>query len=67
MSSGFLNRVVAVNPKGTINVIKAAVPIFRRQGTGGNIVVISSKNVFGPGVAFGAYSASKAGTHQISV
>ncbi len=60
------DRVIAVNLKGTFNVIKASAPIFRRQGTGGNIVVISSKNVFDPGAAFGAYSASNAGAHQIS-
>jgi len=61
-----LDRVVAVNLKGTFNVIKAAIPILKRQGTGGNMVVISSKNVFDPGPAFGAYSASKAGAHQLS-
>jgi rhamnose utilization protein RhaD (predicted bifunctional aldolase and dehydrogenase)/NAD(P)-dependent dehydrogenase (short-subunit alcohol dehydrogenase family) len=58
--------VIAVNLKGTFNAIKAAIPIFRRQETGGSIVVISSKNVFDPGAAFGAYSASKAAAHQIS-
>ena len=60
------DQVIAVNLKGTLNVIKASIPIFKRQGTGGNIIVISSKNVFDPGAAFGAYSASKAGAHQIS-
>jgi len=60
------DQVIDVNLKGTFNVIKAAVPVFKRQNTGGNIVVISSKNVFDPGAAFGAYSASKAGAHQIS-
>ena len=60
------DQVIDVNLKGTFNVIKAAIPIFKRQKTGGNIVVISSKNVFDPGAAFGAYSASKAGAHQIS-
>jgi rhamnose utilization protein RhaD (predicted bifunctional aldolase and dehydrogenase)/NAD(P)-dependent dehydrogenase (short-subunit alcohol dehydrogenase family) len=60
------DRVIAVNLKGTFNVIKASIPIFRRQGTGGNIVVISSKNVFDPGASFGAYSASKAGAHQMA-
>jgi rhamnose utilization protein RhaD (predicted bifunctional aldolase and dehydrogenase)/NAD(P)-dependent dehydrogenase (short-subunit alcohol dehydrogenase family) len=60
------DRVISVNLKGTYTVIKGAIPIFKRQGTGGNIVVISSKNVFDPGAAFGAYSASKAGAHQIS-
>jgi NAD(P)-dependent dehydrogenase (short-subunit alcohol dehydrogenase family) len=60
------DKVIDVNLKGTFNVIKAAIPVFKRQNTGGNIVVISSKNVFDPGAAFGAYSASKAGAHQIS-
>jgi rhamnose utilization protein RhaD (predicted bifunctional aldolase and dehydrogenase)/NAD(P)-dependent dehydrogenase (short-subunit alcohol dehydrogenase family) len=61
-----LDQAIDVNLKGTFNTIKAAIPIFKRQGTGGNVVVISSKNVFDPGAAFGAYSASKAGAHQIS-
>ena len=61
-----LDQVMAVNLKGTFNVIKASIPIFKRQGTGGNIVAVSSKNVFDPGAAFGAYSASKAAVHQIS-
>ena len=59
-------NVTNVNLMGTFNVIKAVVPIFRRQKTGGNIVVISTKNVFDPGAAFGAYSASKAGAHQMA-
>jgi NAD(P)-dependent dehydrogenase (short-subunit alcohol dehydrogenase family) len=29
------------------------------------VIVNSSKNVFGPGADFGAYSASKAGAHQL--
>jgi len=61
-----LDQVIAVNLKGTFNVIKASIPVFKRQETGGNIVVISTKNVFDPGAAFGAYSASKAAGHQIS-
>ena len=58
-------QVIDVNLMGTFHMLKASVPIFKRQGTGGNIVVVSSKNVFDPGAAFGAYSASKAGAHQI--
>lgn len=61
-----LDRTIAVNLKGTFHTIKAAVPVFRRQNTGGNIVVISSKNVFDPGAAFSAYSASKAAAHQLA-
>jgi NAD(P)-dependent dehydrogenase (short-subunit alcohol dehydrogenase family) len=60
------SQVMNVNLMGVFNIIKAAVPVFRRQQTGGNIVLISSKNVFDPGAAFGAYSASKAAAHQIS-
>ncbi len=59
------DAVLSVNLMGTFNVIKAAIPILRRQGSGGNIVLISSKNVPDPGASFGAYSASKAAAHQI--
>ena len=58
-------QVVDVNLMGTFHLMKASIPVFKRQGTGGNIVLVSSKNVFDPGAAFGAYSASKAGAHQI--
>ncbi|MBU0673047.1 MAG: bifunctional aldolase/short-chain dehydrogenase [Proteobacteria bacterium] len=58
-------QVIDVNLKGVFNVIKAVIPIFRRQSIGGSIVINSSKNVFDPGAAFGAYSASKAGAHQL--
>jgi len=59
-------QVIDVNLMGTFHMLKASVPIFKRQGKGGNIVVISSKNVFDPGAGFGAYSASKAGAHQVA-
>jgi len=58
-------QVLAVNCLGVFEVIKAGVPIFRRQGMGGQVIINSSKNVFDPGPAFGAYSASKAGAHQL--
>lgn len=61
-----LDRVTSVNFKGTFNIIKAAAPIFRRQESGGSIVLISSKNVFDPGASFAAYSASKAAAHQLA-
>lgn len=66
LDSNKFQSVISVNLMGTFNVVKAAVPIFKRQRTGGNIVVISTKNVFDPGAAFGAYSASKAGAHQMA-
>ncbi len=66
LSPDKFRQVTDVNLMGTFNVIKASIPVFKNQGTGGNIVLVSSKNVFDPGAAFGAYSASKAGAHQIS-
>ncbi len=66
LSPDKFRQVTEVNLMGTFNVIKASIPVFKNQGTGGNIVLVSSKNVFDPGAAFGAYSASKAGAHQIS-
>ena len=65
LDPGKFDRVMAVNLKGVFHAIKASVPIFKRQGTGGNIIVVSSKNVFDPGASFGAYSVSKAGAHQL--
>src|SRR6266404_1734755 len=58
-------RVVDVNLNGYFLVLREAAVLFRRQGTGGNVIVNSSKNVFAPGADFGAYSASKAGAHQL--
>ena len=66
MNAEAFRRVVDVNLTGTMLVIRAAAQIFERQGTGGNVVVQASKNVFAPGAGFGAYSASKAGAAQIA-
>ena len=57
--------VAEVNYLGVLNTIREAARVFRLQGTGGHVVVNSSKNVFAPGKDFGAYSASKAAAHQI--
>ncbi|MEE9127770.1 MAG: SDR family NAD(P)-dependent oxidoreductase, partial [Planctomycetota bacterium] len=58
-------KVIDVNLFGTMTVLKEAAKMFEAQGTGGAVIVQASKNVFAPGVAFGAYSASKAGAHQL--
>lgn len=65
LSPGDLARVMAVNFTGTFLTIQEGVRVLRAQGLGGNIVINSSKNVFGPGKDFGAYSASKAAGHQL--
>jgi NAD(P)-dependent dehydrogenase (short-subunit alcohol dehydrogenase family) len=38
----------------------------RTAGHGGDVVLISTKNVPEPGASFGAYSASKAAAHQLA-
>ncbi|MCP4003473.1 MAG: bifunctional aldolase/short-chain dehydrogenase [bacterium] len=58
-------RAVGVNLNGAFLTLREAIAHLKRQGTGGNIVMISTKNVFAPGAEFGAYSASKAGGHQL--
>ncbi len=65
ISTADMNRVFAVNFTGTFLTIREAARVLRAQGLGGHIIINSSKNVFGPGKDFGAYSASKAAGHQL--
>ena len=55
-----------VNLTGAFLTLREGLSHLRLQGTGGNVVVVSTKNVFAPGAEFGAYSASKAGAHQLA-
>lgn len=57
---------LAVNATGNFLVCREGMRIFQRQGLGGNIVVVATKNVLAPGKEFGAYSASKAAQMQLS-
>ena len=59
-------RLARVNVEGTLLTIAAAARHMRLQGTGGDIVLVSTKNVFAPGAKFGAYSATKAAAHQLA-
>jgi NAD(P)-dependent dehydrogenase (short-subunit alcohol dehydrogenase family) len=59
------DRAIRVNVRGTFLTVQEGMRHLRRQGTGGHIVLVSSKNVFAPGASFGAYSAAKAGAHQV--
>ncbi len=58
-------RVLDINATGYLLFMREGIRVLRRQGLGGHIVINSSKNVFGPGKDFGAYSASKAAGHQL--
>ena len=59
-------RVEHVNTEGTLLLLRESARHFRIQGTGGDIVLVSTKNVFMPGAKFGAYSATKAAAHQLA-
>jgi rhamnulose-1-phosphate aldolase/alcohol dehydrogenase len=59
-------RSLAVNATGHFLVTRAALRHFRRQGTGGAMVFVATKNVTAPGKDFVAYSASKAAEAQLA-
>jgi len=59
-------RLQRVNVEGTFLVLSEAARHFRLQATGGDAVLVSTKNVFAPGAKFGAYSATKAAAHQLA-
>jgi rhamnose utilization protein RhaD (predicted bifunctional aldolase and dehydrogenase)/NAD(P)-dependent dehydrogenase (short-subunit alcohol dehydrogenase family) len=59
-------RLERVNVEGTLLVLREAASIFERQAMGGDVIVVSTKNVFAPGAGFGAYSATKAASHQLA-
>jgi NAD(P)-dependent dehydrogenase (short-subunit alcohol dehydrogenase family) len=58
-------RLERVNVEGTLLLLAEAARHFALQGTGGDVVLVSTKNVFAPGAGFGAYSATKAASHQL--
>ncbi len=59
-------RLERVNVEGTLLLLQEAERVFAMQRTGGDIVLVSTKNVFAPGAGFGAYSATKAASHQLA-
>ncbi|MBU0478415.1 SDR family oxidoreductase [bacterium] len=65
MSLNDFRRLEKVNVEGTLLTLAEAGCHMRLQGTGGDIVLTSTKNVFSPGARFGAYSATKAASHQL--
>ena len=66
MSLDSFRKLERVNVEGTLLVMAEAARHFRLQGTGGDIVLVSTKNVFAPGAKFGAYSATKAAAHELA-
>jgi len=66
LSLDVFRKLESVNVEGTLLVLAEAGRHFALQGTGGDVVLVSTKNVFAPGAGFGAYSATKAAAHQLA-
>jgi NAD(P)-dependent dehydrogenase (short-subunit alcohol dehydrogenase family) len=58
-------RLEKVNVEGTFLTLREIAHHFILQGTGGDVIIVSTKNVPSPGAGFGAYSATKAACHQL--
>ena len=58
-------QIGKVNVDGTLIVLAEAGRCLIQQGKGGDIVIMSTKNVPSPSAGFGAYSATKAACHQL--
>lgn len=59
------NLALRINLTSGFLLTKAAMRVLKEQGSGGSLVYVASKNAFGPGAGFGAYSVSKAGMVQL--
>ncbi|MEO5359599.1 MAG: bifunctional aldolase/short-chain dehydrogenase [Nitrospirota bacterium] len=66
MSVEGFRKLEKVNIDGTLLIIAEAARHFAIQKTGGDIILISTKNVFSPSANFGAYSVTKAAAHQVA-
>ena len=58
-------RGIDVNLTSAFLITREAMKRMRRQGLGGSIVYVASKNAFAPGAGFGGYSVTKAGMLQL--
>jgi len=65
MDPAVFAKIEKVNVEGALLTLAEAGRHMKRQATGGDIVVISTKNVPCPGAGFGAYSSTKAACHQL--
>lgn len=59
-------RATEVNFMGALRTIREAARSFAVQRVGGDVVLVSTKNVAAPGAEMGAYSATKAAAHQLA-
>lgn len=66
LSLEVFRRIEKINVEGMLLTLAESARLFKLQGTGGDIILVSTKNVFAPGARFGAYSATKAAGHQLA-
>ncbi len=66
MALGDWERSFAVNSTGHFLVAREAMRVLIRQGIGGALVFVATKNVMAPGKDFAAYSAAKAAEAQLA-
>jgi NAD(P)-dependent dehydrogenase (short-subunit alcohol dehydrogenase family) len=59
------NATQRINATSAFLLTRAAMAALTEQGMGGSLVYVASKNAFGPGAGFGAYSVSKAAMIQL--
>ncbi len=59
-------RSLEINATSHFLLTRRLWPVLERQGIGGSLVYVASKNAFGPGAGFGAYSAAKAAQVQLA-
>jgi len=59
-------RSLDVNATGHFLVTRHALRWLKRQGIGGSMIFVTTKNVMAPGREFGAYSAAKAAQAQLA-
>ena len=58
-------RGLEINLTSAFLLTRCAMRTMRKQGLGGSIAYVASKNAFAPGAGFGGYSVSKAGMLQL--
>ena len=59
-------RSLSVNATSHFLLARRLLPALVRQGLGGSLVFVASKNAFSPGEGFGAYSVAKAAEVQLA-
>jgi rhamnulose-1-phosphate aldolase/alcohol dehydrogenase len=65
LGAGAFERMLRVNVIGTFVTVREALRLMGTQGTGGHVVIVSSKAAFAPERALGAESASEAAASQV--